>query len=34
MGAAEALSALDFGSVNSESEEDLDRLFVRTSDFD
>lgn len=30
----EALSALDFGSVNSESEEDLDRLFVRTTDFD
>ncbi|WP_159078243.1 P-loop ATPase, Sll1717 family [Salinibacterium hongtaonis] len=25
---------LDFGSVNSESEEDLDRLFVRTEDFD
>lgn len=29
-----ALAALDFGSVNSEFEEDLDRLFVRTSDFD
>lgn len=29
-----ALAALDFGSVNSESEEDLDRLFVRTGDFD
>ncbi|MDQ1113792.1 hypothetical protein QE418_003240 [Microbacterium testaceum] len=31
---ADALAALDFGSVNSESEEDLDRLFVRTGDFD
>lgn len=32
--ALEALRALDFGSVNSESEDDLDRLFVRTGDFD
>ncbi|GAB3067719.1 P-loop ATPase, Sll1717 family [Nocardioides zeae] len=31
---AAALASLDFGSVNSESEADLDRLFVRTSDFD
>lgn len=30
----EALEVLDFGSVNSEGEEDLDRLFVRTGDFD
>lgn len=34
MGDSEALSILDFGSVSSESEDDLDRLFVRTSDFD
>lgn len=30
----DALGVLDFGSVNSEGEEDLDRLFVRTGDFD
>ena len=30
----EALRALDFGSVDSESETDLDRRFVRTADFD
>lgn len=34
MTSAEALEALDFGSVNSEAEEDLDRLFVKTGDFD
>lgn len=34
MNKEKALTALDFGSVSSESEEDLDRLFVRTSDFD
>ena len=34
MSAIDALNELDFGSVNSESEEDLDRLFVRTRDFD
>lgn len=34
MEAKRALEALDFGSVSSESEDDLDRLFVRTSDFD
>ncbi|MFA0848441.1 MULTISPECIES: P-loop ATPase, Sll1717 family [unclassified Curtobacterium] len=34
MTAEEALSVLDFGSVNSEAEDDLDRLFVRTGDFD
>lgn len=32
--ADQALDVLDFGSVNSESEADLDRLFVRTRDFD
>jgi hypothetical protein len=32
--ALKAMNALDFGSVNSETETDLDRLFVRTSDFD
>lgn len=31
---SEVLSELDFGRVDSESEVDLDRLFVRTSDFD
>ena len=31
---AAALRSLDFGSVDSESEADLDRRFVRTSDFD
>lgn len=30
----DALASLDFGSVDSESESDLDRLFVRTGDFD
>jgi len=34
MSASKALAVLDFGSVNSEAEGDLDRLFVRTSDFD
>lgn len=34
MNARNALEALDFGSVNSEFEEELDRLFVRTRDFD
>lgn len=34
MGASEALTVLNFGSVDSESEDDLNRLFVRTSDFD
>lgn len=34
MTAKKALEALDFGSVNSEGEEGLDRLFVRTRDFD
>lgn len=34
MNPEDALQVLDFGSVNSESEEDLDRLFVRTGDFD
>lgn len=34
MSAEDALAALDFGSVNSEFEEDLDRLFVRTRDYD
>lgn len=34
MSEADALAVLDFGSVNSESEKDLDRLFVRTRDFD
>ncbi|SOU08829.1 P-loop ATPase, Sll1717 family [Xanthomonas arboricola] len=34
MSESDALAVLDFGSVNSESEDDLDRLFVRTSDFD
>lgn len=34
MNSFEALENLDFGSVNSESEADLDRLFVRTRDFD
>ena len=34
MSASEALAVLDFGSVNSESEGDLDRMFVRTNDFD
>lgn len=34
MTAEQALSQLDFGSVNSEAEDDLDRLFVRTGDFD
>ncbi|MGK9280957.1 hypothetical protein KXR73_09825 [Micrococcus luteus] len=29
----EALDSLDFGSVNSEEEVDLDRLFVQTQDF-
>ena len=29
-----ALDDLEFGSVNSESEDDLDQLFVRTGDFD
>src|SRR5581483_6826468 len=32
--AALALRALDFGKVDSESEPDLDRRFVRTADFD
>lgn len=32
--AYEALHSLDFGKVDSESEPDLDRRFVRTSDFD
>jgi hypothetical protein len=31
---AEALRRLDFGNVDSESEHDLDRRFVRTTDFD
>lgn len=30
----EALEGINFGSVNSESEADLDELFVRTRDFD
>ena len=30
----DALAALDFGKVDSESEPDLDRRFVRTTDFD
>lgn len=30
----EALEKMDFGSVDSESEADLDRRFVRTADFD
>ena len=34
MSALDALAALDFGSVDSEFEDDLDLLFVRTSDFD
>lgn len=34
MTSIDALAALDFGSVNSEAEEDLDRLFVKTGDFD
>jgi hypothetical protein len=32
--AAAALSSLDFGEVDSESEPDLERRFVRTDDFD
>jgi hypothetical protein len=32
--ARDALNALDFGMVDSESEPDLDKRFVRTSDFD
>ena len=31
---SEALTRLNFGSVDSESEADLDRRFVRTGDFD
>ena len=34
MHADQALEDLDFGSVNSESEDELDQLFVRTGDFD
>nr|WP_274635768.1 hypothetical protein [Microbacterium bovistercoris] len=34
MSISAALAGLDFGSVNSEAESDLDRLFVRTGDFD
>ena len=34
MDAREVLESLTFGSVDSESEDDLDRLFVRTGDFD
>ena len=34
MDASEVLESLTFGSVDSESEDDLDRLFVRTGDFD
>lgn len=33
MGYYDALKALDFGDVASESEEDLDKRFVRTADF-